>query len=187
MNTDLAIIEPLNRWAINNVDLTVAIASNTVYLAITLSIIAFLYSVMRNASKPMSLLQSLRLLITEGFIKLVIPVGLASLASDVISHLFERPRPFAAHSNIEMVITQSSNGGMPSLLVTFTVALGVAVMFFSRKMGITIIVLAIAAGVGRIAAGIHYPSDIVVGALLGAGIAWGYKVIFRDIKRRASL
>jgi undecaprenyl-diphosphatase len=76
---------------------------------------------------------------------------------------------------------------MPSLLVTFTVALGVAVMFFSRKMGITIIVLAIAAGIGRIAAGIHYPSDIVVGALLGAGIAWGYKVIFRDIKRRASL
>ena len=71
--------------------------------------------------------------------------------------------------------------------MTFTIALGVAVMFFSRKMGFAIIVLAIASGIARIAAGIHYPSDILAGALLGAGVVYLYKVIFKDIKRRASL
>jgi undecaprenyl-diphosphatase len=187
MNLDLSLVESLNRWGATHVSLTTAIADDTVFLAIALSGLAFLYSVMRNASKPISFIKSIALLVSEGIVKLALPVGLATIASELISKLFVRSRPFAAYENIVLVFPQAADGGMPSHHMTFTIALGVAVMFFSRKMGFAIIVLAIASGIGRIAAGIHYPSDILAGALLGTGVVYLYKVIFKDIKRRASL
>lgn len=187
MNLDISILEALNSWGASNVALTTAIANSTVYLAISLSIIAFLYSVVRNASKPMSLFKSIKLLVSEGFIKLAIPVGIATLSAELISKLFSRERPFVTHSNIVQVFPHAADPSMPSSHMTFTVALGIAVMFFSRKMGIAIIVLAVLSGLGRVAAGIHYPSDIIVGAVLATGVAITYKVIFKDIKRKASL
>ncbi|NIT03555.1 phosphatase PAP2 family protein, partial [Candidatus Saccharibacteria bacterium] len=59
----------------------------------------------------------------------------------------------------------------PSGHTTFLAALGTASFFTDRWVGVTVIILALLTGMGRVLAGVHYPVDIVGGFLLGATVA----------------
>jgi PAP2 superfamily len=48
-----------------------------------------------------------------------------------------------------------------------TIALRFAVFFVSRRAGAVVLGLALAIGLSRIAVGLHYPSDIAAGAVVG--------------------
>jgi undecaprenyl-diphosphatase len=50
-----------------------------------------------------------------------------------------------------------------------------AVWFFNRKAGLAMYVLASLLGFSRIVGGVHYPIDVLAGALVG--IAAGYVVV----------
>ena len=58
-----------------------------------------------------------------------------------------------------------------------------AVWLLNRKMGAVMYALAAAMAVARICGGVHYPGDIVGGALVGAGAAWLVVKEFRFLGR----
>lgn len=98
--------------------------------------------------------------------------GLGLLASQVISHLWDRPRPYIANPDGVILVTAANpDPSFPSDHATAAFAIAFAILFFSRRAGIVFLVGATAIALSRVFAGVHYPSDILGGAVVGLGAA----------------
>jgi undecaprenyl-diphosphatase len=94
--------------------------------------------------------------------------ALAMLTNQVISHLWQRPRPFDAHAGVELLASKSVDPSFPSDHAAAAFAIAVAVLLLSRRAGLPLLVLAVFVAFSRVALGVHYPSDVLAGAAIGA-------------------
>lgn len=94
--------------------------------------------------------------------------------TELIRLLYDRPRPFEVLSNIPQLIPHPIGSSFPSGHVAFFFAIAAVVYAYYPKTGILFFVAALSIGIGRVAAGVHWPSDIIAGAaagLIGAVLA----------------
>jgi undecaprenyl-diphosphatase len=97
----------------------------------------------------------------------------ASLAlglNQLIIRLWARPRPFISHHD-HLLVSRSHDPSFPSDHATFAFAVAVAIFLGSRRVGIVALVLAVVLGCSRVYVGAHYPGDVLVGAVIGGGMA----------------
>jgi undecaprenyl-diphosphatase len=98
--------------------------------------------------------------------------GLGLLVAQVVSRLVDRPRPFVAHPDqVHLFAKHAADASFPSDHATAAFAIATALLLRDRRLGIGAMVLAVLLGVGRVAIGVHYPTDVIGGAVLGAGCA----------------
>lgn len=85
--------------------------------------------------------------------------------------MINRTRPYAAGIGIEPVINKNRQGKSFPSRHTFSAAI-IAVTFLHFKffVGIFFVVLSLIVGITRILAGVHYPSDVLGGLVLGYGV-----------------
>ncbi len=105
----------------------------------------------------------------------LIVVGAAGLiarfgAVELVRLFFYRPRPFLA-LGFEPLVSETS-GSFPSGHATFFFAIGTALFCYDRKWGSVFLAAAAFVAFGRVAAGVHYPSDVLGGAVIGALVGW---------------
>lgn len=93
--------------------------------------------------------------------------GVAMTANQVISHLWERPRPYAAHSGLHLLSPPSTDPSFPSDHAAAAFAIAFAIFYIWRKVGIGFLVAATLIALSRLALGMHYPSDVIAGMLVG--------------------
>lgn len=89
----------------------------------------------------------------------------------LINLVYFRPRPFAAHE-VNLLFYHPSDSSLPSNPATASFALAVAVWLTHRRAGAALLVLATIWSLARVYCGVHYPLDIVAGAVLGALAAY---------------
>jgi undecaprenyl-diphosphatase len=90
----------------------------------------------------------------------------------VISSLWDRPRPYVAHATVShLFVTASGDPSFPSDHATAAFAIAVSILLRSRRIGLLALAMAVVLAVARVAVGVHYPSDVVGGALIGTGAA----------------
>ncbi|MEK7514417.1 MAG: phosphatase PAP2 family protein [Patescibacteria group bacterium] len=77
----------------------------------------------------------------------------------------ERNRPFITYS-LPSILTEFSYS-FPSAHTIFIFSLATGTLYFNKKLGVGLFVAGILIGAARVAGAVHYPSDIVAGALLG--------------------
>jgi membrane-associated phospholipid phosphatase len=100
--------------------------------------------------------------------------GVATLAASIvvtpIKDLFERSRPPDAQPGLEALVTLPENASFPSGHAATAFAAATAIAVISPRM--RPYALAIAAGVAlsRVYLRVHYPLDVLAGALLGSAI-----------------
>jgi hypothetical protein len=94
--------------------------------------------------------------------------ALALAANQLIAHVWDRPRPYAAHAGIVPLAGISSDPSFPSDHVAAAFAIAVAAMFASRRAGRVLLVLAAITAASRLLGAAHYPSDVLGGAVVGA-------------------
>lgn len=100
--------------------------------------------------------------------------AIAMATNQAISHLWERPRPFAAHPALTHLLSAPSpDPSFPSDHAAVAFAIAFAVLAFSRRAGILFLAFATLISVSRVALGLHYPSDVVAGLVVG----WGAGVL----------
>jgi undecaprenyl-diphosphatase len=104
--------------------------------------------------------------------------GVALLIGKVISELVDRVRPFVADpGGVHLFSAHAPDPGFPSDHATAAFAIAVAILLRKRGWGVVALVAAAVLSIGRVALGIHFPSDVLAGAALGslAAIAlwWG--------------
>ena len=95
------------------------------------------------------------------------------IITPLIRFFIHRPRPFAVLPVRALFF--DSSWSLPSGHAAFFFALAAAVYAYDKKIGTTLFLVSALIGVGRIAAGVHYPTDILAGLLVG--LASGYAVV----------
>jgi undecaprenyl-diphosphatase len=83
-------------------------------------------------------------------------------------------RPFHIISQTEPLFSKTDYS-FPSGHATFFMALAFSIYFYHKKAGLVFITLAVLIGLARIAAGVHFPADILGGFILGALVAYFLK------------
>jgi undecaprenyl-diphosphatase len=102
----------------------------------------------------------------------VLSAGLGLAVGKVISELVDRARPFVAdpHS-VHLFTAHAADPGFPSDHATAAFAIAVAILLRKRAWGVAALAAAAVLAVGRVALGVHYPSDVIAGAALGSAAA----------------
>lgn len=108
----------------------------------------------------------------RNFLNLVIyPLLSAVLARLVITNLirffYHRPRPFLALENVRQLVVYGDKGSFPSGHAAFFFAIAFFIYFYNKKLSSFFFAAAFLISLGRIFVGIHYPTDILGGVLVG--------------------
>jgi undecaprenyl-diphosphatase len=94
--------------------------------------------------------------------------ALALVANQAISHVWDRPRPFTTHVGATHLLSAPSpDPSFPSDHAAAAFAIAFCVLAFSRWAGVGFLSAATLIGLSRIALGMHYPSDVLAGLLVG--------------------
>jgi undecaprenyl-diphosphatase len=105
----------------------------------------------------------------------VIAAGLAAAVGLAVAHgitiVWDRPRPYEAHSGVHLFVPPSSDPSFPSDHATAAFAIAVSLLLRSRRVGLLALGMAVVLGLARVAVGAHYPLDVLGGALIGTAAA----------------
>ena len=96
-----------------------------------------------------------------------VALGLAHFLASAVN----RNRPFVDHPLAHNFLAHANDPGFPSDHATGAFAIAFALVLRDRKIGIVALFLALVLSFGRVALGVHYPSDVFAGAVLGLAAA----------------
>lgn len=105
--------------------------------------------------------------------------GFTAVLNDiVIKNIIRRDRPFETYPELanmcELAKYEFPDGfSMASGHSATSMAMAVAVMFFSKKWGGVSIAVSVLIGLSRLVLCVHFPTDVLVGWILGAGLSIG--------------
>ena len=118
-----------------------------------------------------------------GFIAGITGLGISAAAVAIIDANYFRDRPYIRFPEIvptaEKLFYLPTVSSFPSYPAAVLFALAFGVWLRNKKAGTVLFVLAALMGLARVYVGVHYPSDIVGGALIGIAITY---VIFWLLK-----
>ncbi len=97
--------------------------------------------------------------------------ALAWTVAHIVKFFLHMPRPVDSLEEITSLF-EKTGYGFPSGHAAFFAALAFSIFFSHKKAGFVFMGLALLIGMARIAAGVHFPLDIVGGFGLGAGVAY---------------
>ncbi len=100
----------------------------------------------------------------------IVAMFAGNLFIKLLNVLFYRPRPFATHT-IHLLFYRPSDSSFPSNATAVGFSMATAVWLHNRRAGAVMYVLASLLGLSRIIGGVHYPSDVLAGALVGIAAA----------------
>ena len=109
-------------------------------------------------------------------------IGITSLAAIVIGalitnvtlkNLVARTRPYEVVEGLALLIEKQSDYSFPSghTCASFAAA-GVYWRMLPKKFGIPLVILAAMIAFSRLYVGVHYPTDVLAGLLIGLFAAW---------------
>jgi undecaprenyl-diphosphatase len=121
-------------------------------------------------------------------VRVVVSLPLAFAVGQLVAMGSDEVRPFQTHV-VHQLIPHDSGGSLPSDHATAAFAVAFAIgAFLSVRWGVALSVLAAVIGFARVWAGIHYPGDILAGAVIGAAcvliVALGGRVLDRRARAR---
>lgn len=103
--------------------------------------------------------------------------GVLALALDflicnvILKNVIQRERPFAVDPTLEPLVTKLINlpkdFSFPSGHSAFSFAAAVSIVQYKKKWGIAAIVLASLIAISRLYLGVHFPTDVIGGCLVG--------------------
>jgi membrane-associated phospholipid phosphatase len=162
-NLDIDILRDINLNRNKNLDETFHIITNSAApLSIAIPICIFVMGIIKKDSA-----------IKRNSLKIGSTYIGASLIATVVKYSVNRPRPFITYSYLEAI----GEGGSPSFpsghtCDAFATATAISLAYPKWYIIVPAYLWASAVGYSRIHLGVHYPSDILGGVIIGAGSAF---------------
>lgn len=111
------------------------------------------------------------------YFKMIIEVIISAILArfvivELIRWIWQRPRPFV-ENNVNLLLTHNASA-FPSGHAAFFFAISTIIYLYNKKAGILFFIASFLICLARVFAGIHWPLDILAGAVVG--ILSGYLV-----------
>jgi len=85
-----------------------------------------------------------------------------------LSYVYFRPRPFATEQ-VKLLFYRPSVSSFPSIPIASAFCFVTGAWYANKQLGWALGILGTLFALSRVYAGVHYPSDVIAGALLGIG------------------
>ena len=120
------------------------------------------------------------------FVILIVVVGFTdSFSTFILKPYFGRIRPsHEIYEYINLLVARGGEWSMPSNHAANITAIAVVLSYFYDKMKIPLYSLAVIIAFSRVYVGVHYPADVLVGGLIGYGMAWSILTLWVILKMR---
>ena len=106
----------------------------------------------------------------RGVLASAISLGFANLAVLILNQHFFRDRPFVDH-DLTNLLYAPTDSSFPANPAAVAFAFAMAVWFKNRRAAAPLLFLAALWSLARVYNGLHYPSDVLGGALIGIAVA----------------
>ncbi|MFS0553428.1 undecaprenyl-diphosphatase [Brevibacillus sp. 179-C9.3 HS] len=96
---------------------------------------------------------------------------IAELFGKIAGSLHMNNQPFAELPDVNQLVQKAVDNSFPSDHTILFFSFCMTFWLFKKKMGPLWMLLAVCVGISRIWVGVHYPADVIVGALISTGSA----------------
>jgi undecaprenyl-diphosphatase len=94
--------------------------------------------------------------------------ALAFAVSTTLASLIGRVRPYLAVAGVQAIVPPNIQAGsFPSSHTAVAIGIATALSFYNVPLGVAAFLMAMTVAFGRVAAGMHYPTDVLGGAVVG--------------------
>lgn len=124
----------------------------------------------------------------NGVIMAVSLIGCLLVGNIILKPLIGRIRPCDVNAAVDLLIKKPLDASFPSGHAMSSFAGAMCIMFYSIKYGIPAMILALIISFSRLYLYVHYPTDILAGAILGILIALlSKKIVETYLSRKNSM
>ena len=103
----------------------------------------------------------------------------------IVKNIVARPRPYRMIEALSILIPEPGEYSFPSGHTSSSFAAGVVLyLMLPKKYGIPAMVLAFLIGISRLYVGVHYPTDVLGGMVMGTLIAVGVVKVTEFIEKK---
>ncbi|CAM4218626.1 bacitracin ABC transporter permease [Bacillus manliponensis] len=96
---------------------------------------------------------------------------LAELIGKVVGRFYSNYQPFAVLNDVNKLIDHEIDNSFPSDHTILFFSISFFFLLVRKRVGLIWFVLAICVAISRVFVGVHYPFDVLVGAVIGIGSA----------------
>ncbi|MBI5742544.1 MAG: phosphatase PAP2 family protein [Candidatus Niyogibacteria bacterium] len=155
MNYDLLFFQYFNSFAGRSdiFDALILFAASYLQYAVSLAVLVWLWR-RRDAALAIGRDILLTVFISRGLI------------AEAIRFIYKKPRPFEV-LDVHQVVNHSAGGAFPSGHAAFFFALGATIFIYDKKWGTGFLAGAALISIARVIGGVHWPLDIIAGAVVG--------------------
>ncbi|WP_163102420.1 undecaprenyl-diphosphatase [Peribacillus alkalitolerans] len=97
----------------------------------------------------------------------VVAFGLAEVIGKLVGLCYSNYQPFAELADVNQLIEKSVNNSFPSDHTILFFSVCFTIWLFRKMVGSVFVIIAVCVGLSRIGVGVHYPGDVLVGAVVG--------------------
>lgn len=178
LNTDLFFW--IYRFAQNNPNLhdEITFIANTIdNYVLVLALLTFIYFIVKSFER--STPRRFFFIFME-MIRIVVAVCVSWGLSYVIKLATKLPRPYLRFPDeVASLFPYGGFDSFPSGHATLFMALAIMMTLHHRRVGYVFMVFAILISIARVVAGVHFPIDMVMGWIIGAGVSL---LIYKNLK-----
>ena len=103
------------------------------------------------------------------------------ILAEIIRLIFPRPRPFVENS-VNLLLKHSPTASFPSGHAAFYFAISTIIYSYNKKLGFFFFASSFLIVLARVFSGLHWPSDILAGAIVGIFSGWLINKILKNKK-----
>ena len=103
----------------------------------------------------------------ERVIRIVLVTGISFILVSIFRYVVDAPRPYTLYEFKPVVKKEKTGQSMPSRHVFSAFVIGMSALYVSVHLGILILDESFLMCFMRVIAGVHFPKDVIVGAIIG--------------------
>ena len=101
------------------------------------------------------------------FFRVLITAGVSFVLVSLFRNFFNAPRPYESLDIVPLISKDTKGKSFPSRHVFSIFVIAMCFCYISLPIGIILLIAGVFLAVIRVLSGVHFPSDVIAGALIG--------------------